>query len=196
MTEISGYLLLFAGFYFCHFYFMRMDIRFPIGEFLPQPFSQKQKEAWLLDIKFLPPELELAIQNLDEAQLQTPYREGGWTVHQLVHHIADSHINAYMRFRLGLTENNPTIKPYDQDAWAQLNDTKTLPINVSLTLLHALHQRLYATIKELGDDIWERTVFHPEHKKKISLWELLGMYAWHGKHHVAHIKNLREKMDW
>ena len=175
---------------------MSLDIRFPKGKFLPQPFSQKQKEEWLLDIKFLPSELELAVQNLDEHQLQTPYREEGWTVHQLVHHIADSHMNAYMRIRLGLTEDNPSIKPYDQDEWIKLDDVKTLPINVSLTLLHALHQRLYATMKNLHDEAWERTVFHPEHKKKISLWELLGMYAWHGKHHVAHVRNLREKMGW
>jgi len=175
---------------------MSQDIRFPKGKYLPQPFSSKQKEEWLLDIKFLPSELELAVQNLDEQQLQTPYREGGWTVHQLVHHIADSHMNAYMRFKLGLTEDNPTIKPYDQDAWAKLEDTKILPINVSLTLLHALHQRLFAMLKGLHENDWERTVFHPEHKKKISLWELLGMYAWHGKHHVAHIKNLRERNGW
>jgi hypothetical protein len=175
---------------------MTEDLRFPKGKFLPQPFSQKQKEEWLLDIKFLPTELELAVQNLDEYQLQTPYRAGGWTVHELVHHIADSHMNAYMRVKLGLTENNPTIKPYEQDEWAKLNDTKTLPINVSLTLLHALHQRWYATMKDLRDDEWERTVFHPEQKKKISLWELLGMYAWHSQHHVAHIKNLRERMGW
>lgn len=172
------------------------DLKYPIGVFHVQPFSQKQKEEWLLDIKFLPSELELAVQNLDEHQLQTAYRPGGWTVHQLVHHIADSHMNAYMRIRLGLTEDNPSIKPYEQDEWVKLNDTKTLPVNISLTLLHALHQRLYATIKELQDDDWERTVFHPEHKKKISLWELLGMYAWHGQHHVAHIKNLREKNNW
>jgi DinB family protein len=175
---------------------MTEDIRFPRGKFLPQPFSQKQKEQWLLDIKFLPSELELIVQNLDHHQLQTPYREGGWTIHQLVHHIADSHINAYMRIKLGLTENNPTIKPYDQDAWVNLNDVRTLPINISLTLLHALHKRLFATIKDLRDDEWERTVFHPEHKKKISLWELLGMYAWHGKHHIEHIKNMKEKMGW
>lgn len=175
---------------------MTDDLKYPVGTFQVRPFSQKQKEEWLLDIKFLPSELELAVQDLDEHQLHTPYRESGWTVHQLVHHIADSHINAYMRIRLGLTENNPSIKPYDQDEWAKLNDTKTLPINISLTLLHALHQRLYATIKDLDDDTWERTVFHPEHKKKISIWELLGMYAWHGRHHVAHIKNLREKNNW
>ena len=175
---------------------MTEDIRYPKGKFLVQTFSQKQKEEWLLDIKFLPSELELAVQNLDEHQLQTSYREGGWTVHELVHHVADSHMNAYMRFRLGLTEDNPSIKPYDQDSWAKLNDTKTLPVNISLTLLHALHKRLYATIKDLRDDEWERTVFHPEQKKKISLWELLGMYAWHGKHHVAHITNLRERKGW
>ena len=128
---------------------MNQDIRFPIGKYLPQPFSSKQKEEWLLDIKFLPSEFELAVQNLDEHQLQTPYREDGWTVHQFVHHVADSHMNAYIRFKLGLTEENPTIKPYEQDDWVKLEDTKTLPMNVSLTLLHALHQRLFAMLKSL-----------------------------------------------
>jgi hypothetical protein len=172
------------------------DLRYPVGKYEPRPYSEELKEHWLADIRFLPNAIENAVHNLDEQQLQTPYREGGWTVHQLVHHIADSHMNAYMRLRLGLTENNPTIKPYDQDAWALLNDVKILPINVSLTLLHALHQRLFAMLKDLSESEWERTGFHPDHKKKISLWELLGMYAWHGKHHVAHIKNLREKKNW
>src|SRR5881275_1837342 len=99
---------------------MTEDIRYPKGNYLRQPFSQKQKEEWLLDIKFFPSELELAVENLDEHQLQTPYRDGGWTVHELVHHVADSHMNAYMRFKLGLTEDNPPIKPYDQDAWVKL----------------------------------------------------------------------------
>ncbi|MEO8712471.1 MAG: YfiT family bacillithiol transferase [Parafilimonas sp.] len=175
---------------------MTDDIRYPKGKFLPQSFSQKQKEEWLLDIKFLPAELELAVQDLDEHQLQTAYREDGWTVHQLVHHIADSHINAYIRFRLALTEDNPTIKTYDQDAWANLDDVKKLPINISLTLLHALHQRLVAMLEDLPDDAWNRTMFHPEQEKQISVWHLLGMYSWHGKHHVAHIKNLRERMNW
>jgi hypothetical protein len=175
---------------------MTDDIRYPKGKFLPKPYSQQQKEEWLLDIKFLPAELELAVQDLDEHQLQTAYREGGWTVHQLVHHIADSHINAYMRFRLALTEDNPTIKTYDQDAWADLDDVKKLPINISLTLLHALHQRFVAMLEELPDENWHRTVFHPEQEKQISVWNLLGMYSWHGKHHVAHIKNLRERMNW
>jgi hypothetical protein len=175
---------------------MSSDLKYPIGKYEAYPFSQQQKEGWLLDIKFFPASLELAIQHLDEAQLQTPYRDGGWTVHQLVHHIADSHINAYMRFRLCLTEDNPTIKTYDQDKWAALNDTKTLPVNVSLTLLHALHQRWYATIKEVADAAWKRTVYHPEQQQQITLWDLLGMYSWHGKHHLAHINNLKERMGW
>ena len=175
---------------------MSEDIQYPKGKFKPKLFSQKQKDEWLLDIKFLPTELELAIQNLDEAQLQTPYREGGWTVHQLVHHVADSHMNAYIRFKLGLTEDNPTIKPYNQDAWALLNDTKTLPINISLTLLHALHRRLTAMLEPLPDEAWERTVYHPEQQKEITLWNLLGTYCWHGKHHVAHITGLRERNNW
>jgi hypothetical protein len=175
---------------------MNDDLRYPVGKYLPQPFSHKQKEKWLLDLKFLPSELELSVQNLDAHQLETPYREGGWTVQQLVHHVADSHINAYVRFKLGLTEENPTIRPYEQDDWVKLNDVKTVPINVSLTLLHALHQRWVAMIENLSEDELERTVFHPEHKKQISLWVLLGMYAWHGKHHVAHITSLRERHGW
>src|SRR6188768_3172777 len=131
---------------------MTEDINFPIGKFLPQPFSQKQKDEWLLDIKFLPSELELAVQNLDEHQLQTPYREGGWTIHQLVHHVADSHINAYCRFKLALTEENPTIKPYEEKLWAEMNDVQKLPVNVSLTLLHALHARWFEALKYVSDN--------------------------------------------
>jgi hypothetical protein len=172
------------------------DLRYPTGKYDAQPFSQKQKEEWLMDIKFLPQFLENAIINLDEAQLQTPYREAGWTVHELVHHIADSHLNAYIRFKLGLTEDNPTIRPYEEKLWATLNDVKTLPVNISITLLYALHTRWYAAIKDLPDADWQRTVFHPEHQKTISLWYLLGMYAWHGKHHVAHISSLRERNKW
>jgi len=175
---------------------MTEDLRYPTGKFQTKPFSQHQKDEWLLDLKFLPSELELAVQDLDEQQLHSPYRAGGWTVHQLVHHIADSHMNAYIRFKLALTEDNPNIKPYEQDAWVLLNDVKTLPINISITLLHALHRRLVAMLENLNDDDWKRTVFHPEHKKQISVWDLLGTYAWHGKHHVAHIKGLRERMGW
>lgn len=173
------------------------DPRYPIGKYEPQPFSIETKVSWLADIKFLPQAVEHAIQNLDEAQLQTPYREGGWTVHQLVHHIADSHINAICRFKLALTEDNPTIKTYDESAWVELNDVKKLPINISITLLHALHARWYEALKYVTDDEWNnRTIYHPEHKKTMRLWYLLGMYAWHCRHHVAHITALREAKGW
>ncbi len=174
----------------------QIDFRYPIGSYEPQPFSQQQKEAWLLDIKFLQQALERSIENLDEAQLETPYRDGGWTVKQLVHHVADSHTNAYIRFKLGLTEDNPTIKPYEEKDWAMLADIDLVPINVSITLLYALHQRLHATISNLTDEQWNRTVVHPEHGKQMSLWFLLGSYAWHGKHHTAHITSLKERNNW
>ncbi|MBC7423468.1 MAG: putative metal-dependent hydrolase, partial [Ferruginibacter sp.] len=136
------------------------------------------------------------ILNLDESQLNTPYRPDGWNVKQLVHHVADSHMNAYIRFKLALTENNPTIKPYDEAAWANLIDTQQVPINVSLTLLHALHVRWVALIRGMSTEDWNRTVYHPEQKKEITLWDLLGMYSWHGRHHTAHITNLRQRNNW
>lgn len=173
-----------------------MNPRFPIGEYQPRLFSEKQKQDWLNDVRFLPQSLENAVLNLDEAQINTPYREGGWTVKELVHHVADSHINAYCRFKLGLTEANPQIKPYEQDLWARLDDTRNLPINISLTLLHALHARWYEVLRNINGEQWERTVFHPEHKKTMTLWYLLGMYAWHGLHHTAHITELRKRMNW
>jgi len=175
---------------------MTTDLRYPIGKYEPQPFGHKQKEAWLHDIKFLPQLVENSILNLDKGQIHTPYREGGWTVQQLIHHIADSHINAYCRFRLGLTENNPTIRPYEEKLWAELDDVKDLPVNISITLLYALHTRWYETLKNLQDEVWQRTVVHPEHGKVMTLWYLLGMYSWHGRHHVGHITALRERNHW
>ena len=175
---------------------MNVDLRYPIGHYEPQAFSVKQKETWLDDIKFLPQQVENAVLNLDKAQLDTAYREGGWTVNQLVHHIADSHINAYCRFKLGLTEINPAIRPYQENLWAELDDVKNLPVNISITLLYALHTRWYEALRNQPDTAWERTVLHPEHKKTFTLWHLLGMYAWHGKHHVAHINSLRERNKW
>jgi uncharacterized damage-inducible protein DinB len=173
-----------------------VDPRYPIGKYEPKPYSEEQKETWLADIRFLPELIEQSVSNLDEKQLQTPYREGGWTVHQLVHHIADSHMNAYIRFKLGYTETNPAIKPYEEKLWAETQDVKNLPVNISVTLLFALHRRWYEFLESLQPDDWQRTVFHPEHKKEMSLWFLLGMYAWHGRHHTAHITGLREKMGW
>jgi hypothetical protein len=175
---------------------MSFDLRYPIGQYETQPFSTAQKESWLNDIKFLPQQVENVILNLDKPQLETPYREGGWTVQQLVHHMADSHINAYCRFKLALTENNPTLRPYDEKSWAQLDDVKNLPVNISLTLLYALHTRWYEALRHQQDSAWDRTLYHPEHKKTFTLWFLLGMYAWHGKHHVGHINSLRERNGW
>lgn len=177
-------------------------LRYPIGKVENQPFSDKEpysetvKQAHLLDIKMLPALLENAVLNLDEAQLHTPYREGGWTIQQVVHHVPDSHMQAYARFKLALTEENPTIKPYDEAAWAELSDTQHVPINVSLTLLHALHARWFELMKRMDDSDWNRTIFHPEHRRNVTLWNLLGSYAWHGKHHVAHITSLRERRGW
>ena len=172
------------------------DPRYPIGDYEPQPFSIPKKVEWLADIKFLPLQLESSILNLDEPQLQTPYRDGGWTVHQLVHHVADSHMNAYIRFKLGLTEDNPTIRPYEEKLWAELSDTHHLPTNISITLLYSLHTRLYELLKHVTDAQWERSIFHPASNKQMTLWHLLGLYAWHGKHHTAHITALRERNRW
>ena len=179
-----------------------LDLRYPIGKAKDQPFAGKTssdedaRATHLLNIQFLPQSLENAVLNLDEAQLQTPYRPGGWTVQQVVHHVADSHMNAYMRFKLGLTEDNPAIKPYMEAAWAELPDTKNCPINISLTLLHSLHLRLYELLKNLSEADWNKTIFHPQQQRTMTLWNLLEIYSWHGRHHVAHITSLRDRMRW
>ena len=171
-------------------------LRYPIGTFAIDSFGEEGMPTAMTDILFLPRKLEYSILNLDEAQLATPYREGGWTLRQVVHHVADSHINAYCRFRLGLTEDEPVVKPYDEEAWALLPDVGHVPVNMSLTLLHALHARWHDLMKRLEPMQWDRTVFHPGMKRSITLRQLLGMYAWHGNHHVAHVNGLRERMGW
>jgi hypothetical protein len=177
-------------------------LRYPIGRQEEQPyyneenFSERIRDIHLREIKILPSLLEHAVLNLDADQLNTPYRPGGWTIQQVVHHVPDSHMNAYIRFKLALTENNPVIKPYNEAAWALLNDTFSVPVNISLTLLHALHARWFDLLQGINEADWKRTVFHPEHKREITLWSLLGSYAWHGKHHVAHITSLRDRMGW
>ncbi len=176
-------------------------LRYPIGKENEQQEYKSQcnevlKSHLISDIRLLPASLELVIQNWDAEQLQTPYRPGGWTVQQLVHHIADSHMNAYIRFKLGLTEDNPSIKSYDQDAWVLLCDTQKLPVPVSITLLHALHTRWCLLLDDMDETQWERTIYHPERKAQITLWSLLKSYAWHSRHHTAHISKLRERMGW
>jgi len=173
-----------------------MDLRYPIGKYEPKPFSDRQKREWLQDIQFLPGLVEQAIENLDERQFDTPYRDGGWTIKQVVHHLPDSHMNAYTRFKLGLTEDKPVIKTYDEVLWANQRDVAVVPVNISITLLYALHTRWHAAIRDLTDEQWKRIIFHPAQNKEITLWHLLGMYAWHGKHHVAHITTLRERKGW
>jgi hypothetical protein len=168
------------------------DLRYPIGKYEPQVYSDTLKQEWLNNIRQLPIELEYAIQNLDADQLHSPYREGGWTIQQLVHHIADSHMNAYIRFKLALTEDNVTVKSYEEKLWAELNDVQKVPVNISITLLHALHVRLHAAIKDLTFEQWNRTFNYPGKPAPVSIWFLLGMYSWHGKHHVAHILSYRK----
>jgi hypothetical protein len=176
---------------------MTDNLKFPIGEYVLQPFSVVQLKEWLLDIKYLPKHLENAVLNLDAAQLDTVYRQDGWMVKQVVHHVADSHMNAYIRFKIGLTEKEPTIRPYDEVEWAELKDSHDLPVNISLTLLHALHSRWYYVLTHVTqEDLQHKTVYHPGSKTTYTLWDLLGMYAWHGKHHVAHITSFRERMGW
>jgi len=139
--------------------------------------------------------MDACIENLDEAQLHIPYRPGGWTIQQVVHHVADSHMNAYIRLKLALTENNPAVKPYDEGAWADLEDTNLVPVNISVTLLHSLHRRMVAVFENMSGTDWQKTFYHPEHKRNIPLWELAVLYAWHSRHHTAHIMELRRKMN-
>ena len=175
---------------------MTKDPRYPIGKYETAPYSEAQKNKWLNDLRHLPKDLEMAIQNLDEAQIQTPYREGGWKVQQLVHHIADSHMNAFARFKLGLTEDLPTVKAYDENAWVSMADALDTPINYSITLLFALHERWANLLDSLTEAQWQRKIFHPGRNAEVSLWDLFAVYAWHGKHHVAHITTLRANKGW
>lgn len=173
------------------------SLRYPIGRFVPPvAYSDFLIKDFINDIRHLPSLIELAVQNLDENQLQTPYRPGGWTLQQLVHHIADSHVNAYVRFKLTLTESNPIIKPYQEAQWAELPDTFQTPVNVSLTLLHSLHRRWVNLLDALQPEDWERSYIHPEQHRSFSLKHALAMYAWHGKHHLAQVVRLKEKEGW
>lgn len=142
-----------------------------------------------------PANLAKSVKGLTDAQLDTPYREGGWTPRQIVHHIADSHMNAYIRFKLGVTENNPTIKPYDEKTWAQTIDGDKAPINFSLGIVDGLHRRWVMFLKTLDATALARTIQHPE-RGPMTLSDLLGLYSWHGKHHTAHITGLRQRMGW
>ncbi len=173
-----------------------MDLQYPIGKFKWQGDLTDEKRRRLIDeIESTPTKLRAAVEGLSEQQLDTPYRPGGWTVRQVVHHLPDSHLNSYTRFKLALTEDEPTIRPYDQERWADLVDARTAPIDTSLVLLESLHRRWVLLLRSLTPRDFARAFNHPE-LGKLSLDKTLALYAWHGAHHVAHITSLRERMGW
>jgi uncharacterized damage-inducible protein DinB len=172
------------------------DLQYPIGPFKAQEAYQRQQRAELIDeIAVTPERLRQAIRGLSEQQLEIPYRPGGWTVRQVVHHIPESHMNSYIRFKLALTEEKPTIKPYDESAWAKLPDVTQTPIEVSLALLESLHSRWTVLLRSMSDNDFKRQFTHPD-IGLMTLEKNLALYAWHGAHHVAHITKLRDRMEW
>jgi hypothetical protein len=171
------------------------DPRYPVGKFHRAAADLSDHAAAIATIAALPENLRSAVCGLTAAQLDTPYRDGGWTVRQLVHHIADSHINAYVRMRLALTEDWPTIKPYQEKLWAELSDGATAPIDLSLELLDALHARWALLLHSLTAQQWQRGYVHPENGRQ-TVAEVVALYDWHCRHHVAHIVELRKRKDW
>jgi DinB superfamily len=172
------------------------DLRYPVGKFrFPESVSAQDLTRFIDEIADTPARLRAAIAGLEDAQLDTAYRPGGWTVRQVAHHVPDSHMNSYMRFRLALTEDEPVIKPYEEKRWAELPDARTLPVEVSLALLENLHARWVPLLRSLSEVDWKRNFRHPE-RGLVSLENNAALYAWHGRHHVAHITALRQRMGW
>ena len=175
---------------------LTQDPRYPVGKFsYDAPYSPEQRKQLIQQISDTPANLRAAVKGMSAEQLDAPYREGGWSVRQVLHHVPDSHMNAFIRLKLALTEDEPTIKPYAEDRWAKLADVPETPVETSLTLLESLHQRWVILLKSLTEADWQRKLKHPE-AGLMSLDKLLGLYAWHGRHHVAHITSLKERMDW
>jgi len=173
-----------------------MDPRYPIGKFeMPTEITPAARAAAAEDIGSLPAKLRAAVTGLSDSQLEAPYREGGWTVRQVVHHVADSHMNAYIRLRLALTETEPTIKPYEESEWAKLEDAAHAPVEISLKLLEPLHDRWVRLLKSVKPEQFARPVRHPEAGLRNVDW-LLFLYSWHGRHHTAHITELRRQKGW
>lgn len=170
-----------------------MNERYPIGEFeCADDISIEEVQIWINEIRLLPARLWEVVQGLSDEELAYTYREGSWTIRQIIHHIADSHMNAYIRFKLAVTEENPTIKPYAEDKWAELSDSK-LPITHSIKIIEALHIRLVVLLENFTNDQRQRAFVHPD-SGKVSVERNIGMYAWHGNHHVAHIKLALKKV--
>ena len=178
-----------------------MDLQYPIGKFTWNRTgegllaSEAERSQWIQEIEETPAHLRSAVKALTEEQLDTPYRPGGWTVRQVVHHLADSHLNAYTRFRLAMTEDEPSIKTYNEKNWAELSDARTAPAELSLSLLESLHARFVLLLRAIKPTDFARTIKHPE-MGRVTLERYLGLYAWHGRHHVAHVSSLRARNGW
>lgn len=173
-----------------------MDLRYPIGEFKYEgPLTDDQRAAFIGKIEETPARMRVAVAGLNDKQLDTSYRPGGWTVRQVVHHVPESHLNSYVRFKLAITEDEPTIKPYFEDRWAELDDARQAPIALSLDLLEALHRRWVWFLRSLKQADFQRTFRHPD-LGIVSVDKNIALYAWHGQHHVAHITSLRARMGW
>ncbi|SDO18918.1 YfiT family bacillithiol transferase [Alkalicoccus daliensis] len=169
-------------------------LQYPIGRFTQAGYTDDEINAWIMEIEEIPGQLKEAVGELSDEQLDTPYRPGGWTVRQTVHHIADSHMNSYIRFKLALTEDAPRIKPYEEAKWAELSDSE-LPVDVSLALLESLHSRWTALLWSLREADLEKTFRHPA-DGEVSLGIAIGLYSWHGRHHIAQITSLKERENW
>ena len=172
------------------------DLRFPVGPWDRRSSLAADERRTLLDqIAATPAALRDAVRGLDDAQLDTPYRDGGWSVRQVVHHLPDSHMNSYIRFKLALTEDEPTIRAYDEDAWSKLADSRITPVETSLVLLESLHERWMLLLRSLDEADFARRLRHPEYGP-MTIDTLVSLYAWHGRHHVAHVTALRERSGW
>lgn len=173
-----------------------MDLRYPIGNFEPPAnVTPARRNQAIEEIAKAPAGLRAAVKGLTDKQLDTPYRDGGWTVRQVIHHVPDSHVNSYVRFRLALTEEQPPIKTYAEAKWAELEDAKTAPVDISLNLLDSLHDRWVRLLRSMRPEQFERSLLHPDHGVRTVDW-MLFLYAWHGKHHTAHITGLRKRNNW
>ena len=173
------------------------SLKYPIGQFeVPETITDAQIKEWIEELEILPAKFRTLVENLSEAQLETPYRPGGWTVRQTVHHVSDSHHNSYIRFKWALTEDTPLIKAYDEKAWADLFDTKTAPITMSLDHLTIVHTKLVYLLKGLDRAALQKAFLHPEGNIRTTLEENIGRYAWHGNHHYTHIYNLIQREGW
>ncbi len=173
------------------------ELKYPVGHYQkPEIFTKEILNAAISVIEHFPKKLKQEVEHLTDMQLDTPYRPDGWTIRQVVHHCADSHMNAIIRLKVTITEDTPTIKPYAEALWAELADTKNLPIHSSLLILEGVHFRWATILKNMKEQEYERNYIHPEHGRQLSLHESTGMYAWHCDHHLAHITNLKKTKGW